>query len=297
MLVSEHFLDGYRLPLYKVMENEYYDHPRRKLQIPDKQTANMFWQTEQPTTVAITTILPEFKKLHAQDIARFIPKREWFITEDGQHSHADSLHGLPHESRVGLYSHIIAQTEGLSAKQSTILLAASLIHDTQREDDRVDPNHGKRAALWFKQNPTVLEDRGIFLSQQDFTAVRVLCRYHEVPYETVPQPIRDRYGSLLQLFMVADALDRYRTPNKEWWPDSKYFSYNPGIQKLFEKLMPFAKYLTLHNEYERIHQDTDVKASLITTGRIVGMVETPLDQALRYIAPLSIRRSFPFSGV
>lgn len=270
------------------------------LQIPDKATAKHFLTSENPAKVHITKIIPNFIKITRQQLKTTVPRKELFIQDDSG-SHADGMHGVPHESRVGLYVKSIVDRLNLKLEPSRILYASALLHDTQRKDDRLDPQHGKRSADWtkiaLKKNPSLLAEHDLFLSDSEIAAVRAVSKYHEMPYEKIPERIKNKYGGLIQLFMVADGLDRFRLPSKEWWPDSKHFSHNPFVQNLFEEMMPFAKFITLKSEHIRTKGNTSTYAALKKVGRKVGIVETPFDEALRHLKTLSYRRYVRLYGV
>ncbi len=75
---------------------------------------------------------------------------------------AMSVHGLAHETRVLVWTQVLAKRLSLSDADRNTLAWAARLHDTQRWDDGDDPGHGERAAL-------LLEKRTDFLPAEVLT--------------------------------------------------------------------------------------------------------------------------------
>jgi len=128
-------------------------------------------------------------------IREFEPKLSWFV-----HG-ADGIHGLVHEARVIIWSQVLASlvsAEGLTV-DADVLGWAAAVHDTQRWDDGVDPEHGARAADWIGMN------RHLLPSSVSVERVQYLCHWH-VPADQRAPEMTDE----LKVFKDADALDRWR---------------------------------------------------------------------------------------
>jgi hypothetical protein len=128
-------------------------------------------------------------------IRRFEPQPIWFA-----HG-ADGIHGLAHETRVLIWGQVLAEMvreEGMSVDADMLGWAAAL-HDTQRWDDGMDPDHGGRAAEWIVANEHLLPP------SVPVERVAFLCRWHVPPDHRTPE-LTDE----LKVFKDADALDRWR---------------------------------------------------------------------------------------
>ncbi|WP_051811743.1 hypothetical protein [Kitasatospora sp. MBT63] len=151
-----------------------------------------------------------------------VPNATWFA----QPQLVDSIHGIRHNARVSLLAGLLAQEYGLDSDHTAALCAAAAVHDCRRRDDRDDPAHGRRAALWFTRNqPAVATMLGRelppHLSQQAAAAIGL----HDVPYAdfTSQQNLTyQRAPHLIDLLKAADCLDRYRLPLARWWPDPSH---------------------------------------------------------------------------
>lgn len=282
IIVTEEIIDLHTAPLYLLTEDLFYDVDRRKFQVNDVNTAIYFWDKYQPEFVSVQQISPDFKPIPLSDIKNLLPDREWFLPAadeldvDHNLTHADTIHGVSHSFRVGIYAHILAQIEGLDDQQKNILLAAALVHDTQRKDDRVDPDHGKNAAEYWgdEERFDLLKSKGISLSNEEKEIVKLLCTFHEKPYQEALQQIKSQETlKLLRLFMVADALDRFRAPNERWWPDLQFFNDDDHLHHLMTKLIPFAIHFTLKTELYRLQNGLSHDETFSSVGRDVGLFE------------------------
>ena len=151
-----------------------------------------------------------------------VPDVTWFA----EPHIVDSIHGIRHNARVSLLAGLLAQEHGLDRDHSAALCAAAAVHDCRRRDDRDDPGHGRRAALWFTRNQpavTTMIGRELppALSKQAAAAISL----HDIPYATfTPQQNLAYYRAphLIDLLKAADCLDRYRLPLTRWWPDPSH---------------------------------------------------------------------------
>ncbi len=121
-----------------------------------------------------------------------VPRRDWFWMKP-----PSSLHGLAHSARVMVWTTVLAG-EGPLFEPA---LWAAACHDLRRENDGIDPDHGRRAARW------VLEDLPRYLEQppEHLDRIASACRWHSHPDREAEW--RDE---LLWLLKDADALDRVR---------------------------------------------------------------------------------------
>ncbi len=281
--------------LWQITGKEYYDHPRRVFQINDLDTVEHFLGIHHPRLVSITEVVSDFPPLSLMQVKHLMPNREWFLSArespDTNLTHADSIHGVDHAARVGLYARLIAKREHLDERATNILLAAALIHDTRRIDDRVDPDHGVKAASDWEGTLGLLKGNGIQVHQNMVQTVMALCKYHEIPAEKIPwNTLTGEAIQLLRYFMAADALDRYRAPDEQWWPSERYFDYDPKIKELFQQLMPFAKYFTLATEHYRLKNRKTINKAIVAVGREVGIAEPSFIERLGDLSP-NIRRT------
>ena len=123
------------------------------------------------------------------------PREAWFVRSPW------GIHGLAHEVRVLVLGQLLArrmQAAGTAVDERVVNWAAA-VHDTQRFDDGIDPEHGFRAAEWIRQNPTVLSDAALV------APVAYVCEWH-VPSDSMAPDMSPE----LSAFKDADALDRWR---------------------------------------------------------------------------------------
>lgn len=119
-----------------------------------------------------------------------------------------SVHGKEHSIRVLLFTQIISEIENLPLRERKILAEAAIYHDTMRENDDADEEHGKNARDYYVRNT----DAPNYL-------VEFLCEYHCLPDEKGLAEImhnkrlKRNQGlatRLLKVIKDADALDRLR---------------------------------------------------------------------------------------
>lgn len=139
--------------------------------------------------------------ISAERIRAFRPKNEWFLR--GTHG----VHGLSHETRVLILTQILqcaAKDEAPKSDADTLGWAAAF-HDTRRQDEWEDPEHGDRAADFVIYMAGHWE--GDFIPKVNWSEIAWLCRWHVPPDHKCPQhSINDNF----RIFKDADALDRWR---------------------------------------------------------------------------------------
>jgi uncharacterized protein len=131
----------------------------------------------------------------ATQIRRFEPKPEWFERGPG------GIHGIVHEARVLIWSQVLSVLvtgENLTV-DADVLGWAAAIHDTQRQNDDIDPEHGARAAVWIERQPELIP------ATVPLQRVAYLCRWHAPRDHRAPEMTDE-----LRVFKDADALDRWR---------------------------------------------------------------------------------------
>lgn len=86
-------------------------------------------------------------------------------------------HNIYHIQRVMFFSQIIAQNEGISEKNLTLLLLAAALHDSGKIRDRKDFNHGKNSAEIAKE---YLSNNINNISEEDIKIIQIAIEYHTV---------------------------------------------------------------------------------------------------------------------
>lgn len=109
---------------------------------------------------------------------------------------AEGIHGRNHAARVAVNAMILGE---LSPRIRADLVAAAFYHDLCRANDNDDPGHGARAAARFRDRLPELASKMIV--------------HHEARDIDKSDPDYDALGT----FQAADALDRCRLPNTNWW--------------------------------------------------------------------------------
>lgn len=84
-------------------------------------------------------------------------------------------HNIYHIQRVMLFSQIIAQNEGISEKNFTLLLLAAALHDSGRTRDRKDFEHGKNSAEIAKE---YIQNNINSISEEDVKIIQIAIEYH-----------------------------------------------------------------------------------------------------------------------
>lgn len=119
------------------------------------------------------------------------------------------LHNSLHTKRVLFLCLIMAELLQLPHADIEALAWAALYHDTRRFNDAEEPGHGKRAALYYRNNCPGSYDK----------VTNLIIHYHSLDdqkgYEAIAREIqgqeaRERATKLYNIFKDADALDRLR---------------------------------------------------------------------------------------
>lgn len=111
---------------------------------------------------------------------------------------ADSYHGPSHWARVSAHAAAVARSIGVDPLLPTIF---GMVHDSQREDDGLDPEHGSRAAEFIQEHRHGLF---AFLSDPQVLDLRTACELHSTG-ETQGSPVQRACwdGDRLDLARVA----------------------------------------------------------------------------------------------
>ena len=119
----------------------------------------------------------------------------------------DSIHGLPHWKRVKQIGLYLANGTGADIRVVTLF---SALHDSQRENEYQDPDHGHKATEYALE----LHKRGLFeVSDKQLDQLLFACRHHNnKKAKSDDLTIRTCWD--------ADRLDLYRLGEI---PDDKYF--------------------------------------------------------------------------
>lgn len=148
-----------------------------------------------------------------------VPDAGWFAVP----ALADSLHGVRHNTRVGLLASLLAAEHDLNRDDTVALCVVGAVHDCRRFDDRDDPGHGERAAAWFlRDHSAITAAFGLNVPEPALHRAAIAIGLHDVPYDafTAAQDHAYRQAQhLVDLLKTADCLDRYRLPLARWWPD------------------------------------------------------------------------------
>jgi uncharacterized protein len=83
----------------------------------------------------------------------------------------NGIHGYPHWIRVRENGLFLAKTTGANIK---VVELFAFLHDSKRDNDRVDADHGRRAADFIKE----LQDDLIYLKTEDFDLLVFACEKH-----------------------------------------------------------------------------------------------------------------------
>ncbi|WP_460854730.1 hypothetical protein [Nocardiopsis coralliicola] len=202
---------------------------------------------DHPTLEWISEHLPAHTATAPQMPAPLLPAPGWFTSP----ASAVGIHGIGHNARVSALAGLMARLRGLDKAATDVLRLAGAVHDCRRLNDRSDPHHGNRAALWLKgHHRQVTSALGLRLEPD---AVALACTgvgLHNVAYEEFTPPLhRARHQAALtvDLLKAADCLDRYRLPARRWWPDTSHLRV-----EVPEWLHHAAAALMLHSERDRL---------------------------------------------
>ena len=119
------------------------------------------------------------------------------------------VHGQDHIERVIFYALVLSWKYELDERDTDILRHAASLHDTQRQNDGWDIDHGRRAAIESIDYATVDPD--------DKNILQAVITAHSDDDKNLDDTIKefdvidnDRAVFLAKLFKDADALDRVR---------------------------------------------------------------------------------------
>lgn len=159
----------------------------------------------------------------------------------------DSLHGVRHAIRTAALAALLAETTGLNEDDTATLVLAAAVHDCRRRHDKDDPGHGARAAAWITANVSTVWGRfELRATPESVVQAVVATRLHDVPYSAFSaedQADHARTRHITDLLKAADALDRYRLPRLDWWPDNSHVRVDA-----FEELRATAFSLVVQSE-------------------------------------------------
>lgn len=146
------------------------------------------------------------------------------------------IHTKDHEKRVLLFSLMIGERLGLSEEELDILGAASVFHDTRRQEDWLDTGHGDRAAAYYKE---YCEEKNFPYHPEVFAIMAFHDRDDRRGNEFIRKNFKDwqRVLLLYHIFKDADGLDRFRLGENGL--DERYLRTKEG-----RGLVPLAKKLS-----------------------------------------------------
>ena len=116
-------------------------------------------------------------------------------------------HGPEHWNRVRIHGMAQARSSGVDPLLPHLF---ALVHDSQREDEGIDPGHGPRAAAWIAQNRALFS----FLADDEIEGLQRACELHSTGAQ------RDARVDVMCCW-DSDRLDLWRVGNE---PDPQYLS-------------------------------------------------------------------------
>ncbi len=219
-----------KLPLYQYMDMDTLD-----------------WiAANSPFNKSIGNIFPSFLKDDVALLFKFKPLFSWFLVP----TLVNTIHGVRHSLRVGLYSILLARENKNLSPNLQNLLTAAVLHDIRREHDKEDEGHGERAAEWFSKNLEEVSNRlGVNFSKKDKDEIYYAIFYHDLPYEGFDKS-EDylKHKEISNFLKTADALDRYRLPKIKWWFNQEMVRVKPS-----EELLSLVFYFTLNSEKQYLN--------------------------------------------
>lgn len=119
------------------------------------------------------------------------------------------IHGQDHIERVIFFALVLSWKYGLDQRDTDILRYAACLHDTRRQNDGWDVDHGRRAASESIQYA--------YIDQDDIPILQAIMTAHSAPDEKIEDLVKefaaddfDRALYLAKLFKDSDGLDRVR---------------------------------------------------------------------------------------
>lgn len=153
-------------------------------------------------------------------------------------------HGKEHTKRVLFNTMVIAELEGLSAKDVEVLEYAVQYHDIGRKHDFEDAEHGSSSSEIIDQE-ALLEDKN--LTPEDKNLIKFMVVQHskskrenDMAIQQLPIEQQDRYKKLLDCLKDGDKLDRVRLGKGEL--DSNRLSLDSSKRLV---TMTYQSYFTL----------------------------------------------------
>lgn len=130
-------------------------------------------------------------------LVAFRPDASWFAHRPY------GIHGLPHVTRVLVWSAVLAERIGeVGAIRWRELFWAASVHDVARVDDGIDQEPGARAARWVEKDLPGLRPA---TAEVDLKFVAELCFWHQAGDHAI-----ERLSLELLILKDADGLDRCR---------------------------------------------------------------------------------------
>ncbi len=151
-----------------------------------------------------------------------------------------SIHGITHTARVMLYSLIISKMLNIDYKLPVFIAS---LHDTQRQNDREDLNHSKRASLYFLNNIKTKYQE--YIDKKDI--ISFVISNHNITNIDLMNEKNFEKIFYLNLLKTADALDRFRLPKEKWWPNQNMIPF-----KFFNSMLDRFKLFTCTTEIDFI---------------------------------------------
>lgn len=162
-----------------------------------------------PQNVRIKEQIPIFGSIYLeskiQEVTDDYAAYRDLITEYVDFQIDDDEHGKLHSARVMLNSLILANEMDLSEADIDKLCTAAAFHDSMRDNNDEDENHGKKSAEYYKDFANDCPD----IVKYDKT-VEQLIRYHSMPDDEGVTAFSEDDIHLFKIFKDADALDRVR---------------------------------------------------------------------------------------
>lgn len=184
---------------------------------------------------------------------KFRIDQSWFNCKE----EIDSIHGIRHILRVAVNGLNLLQYGFKEEQYKNIVLVAALCHDIKRENDKSDPDHGKRSAVWFKNNLQLVEKTLVKLEDQEVDDVFYSIYYHDTDLsELVNLPEYKSHKRAVDILKIADSLDRYRLPKLKWWVNDELLPSAPPVsaKRFAYKLVVESEknYLKSDNSYNSV---------------------------------------------
>ncbi|MDA3855856.1 MAG: hypothetical protein PF569_06340 [Candidatus Woesearchaeota archaeon] len=203
----------------------------KNIQTMDLETLNWLYLKQEIEKIKFEIVCTKIPKISNKLLSEYSPIKADFVKEEK----INSIHGLRHMTRVQVYVLIVCKLLNYNVYVKELLIVAG-IHDIKRLNDKEDATHGYRAAEWFLKNNNH--------SSLDINLICNLTKSHDIEYSKISKLFLNKYEIEMNIFKVADALDRFRLPKEKWWPNKKYLLLNLDYNLLFD----FAKFFIYNTE-------------------------------------------------